>query len=89
MPAPLENHTSRSSSQAPYPSPCRKRQGSLIPLLLLSPRDPLALGSRGDPGARMFCGAARRRRSYTSRAVGGPYSGRYSTSTPASSLVPL
>ena len=25
------------SSQAPYPSPCRNRQGSLIPLLLLFP----------------------------------------------------
>ena len=27
-----------SSSQAPYPSPRRRRQGSLIPLLLLSPK---------------------------------------------------
>lgn len=30
-----------SSAQAPHPSPHRKRQGSLTPLSLLSPRDPL------------------------------------------------
>ena len=39
-----------SSKQAPYPSLPRKRESSLILLLLLSPRDPLTLGSRGGPG---------------------------------------
>ena len=35
-----------SSSQTPYPSPHRKRQGSLIPLLLLTPK---SLRLSGDP----------------------------------------
>ena len=41
--------TRPSSSQAPYPSPCRIRQGSLISLLLLSPRDPLRWARAGAP----------------------------------------
>ncbi len=37
----LEDKPFTSSAHALYPSPCRKRQGSLTPLSLLSPRDPL------------------------------------------------
>jgi len=37
------------SSQAPYPSPCRKRQGSLAPPLLLSPAKPLRWVLPGAP----------------------------------------
>ena len=40
-----------SSSQAAYPSPRRKRQGSLIPLLLLSPQ---SLRLCGDPLWRWY-----------------------------------
>ena len=39
------------SSQAPYPSQQRKRRRSLIPLLVLFPREPLRLRSRGSPVA--------------------------------------
>ena len=38
-----------SSAQAPYPSPRRKRQGSLISLCLLSPCDPLRWARMGPP----------------------------------------
>ena len=38
-----------SSPQAPYPSPCPGGQVSLIALRLLSPPEPLTLGSGGDP----------------------------------------
>ncbi len=37
------------SAHALYPSPCRKRQGSLTPLSLLSPRDPLRWARVGPP----------------------------------------
>jgi hypothetical protein len=39
------------SSQTPYPSPCRKRQVSLIPLLLLSPQ---SFQLCGDPLRRWY-----------------------------------
>ena len=39
---------SAASAQAPYPSPRRKRQGSLISLRLLSPRDPLRWARAGS-----------------------------------------
>ena len=38
-----------SSSQTPYPSPRRQRQGLLSPVLLLSPRDPLRWARAGAP----------------------------------------
>ena len=38
-----------SSSQAPYPSFCLEGKSSLIPLLLLSPANPLTLGFAGVP----------------------------------------
>ncbi len=45
----LDGQKVMASSQAPYPSPRRKRQGSLIPLLLLSPSNPLRWASMGPP----------------------------------------
>ena len=44
-----------SSTQAPYPSPCPGGQVSLISLRLLSPPDPLTLGSGGDPIGAVPC----------------------------------
>ena len=38
-----------SSAQAPYPAPRRKRRGLLIPLRLLSPRNPLCWACAGAP----------------------------------------
>ena len=45
----LEEKPFTSSVQAPYLSPRRKRQGSLTPLNLLSPRDPLHWARAGAP----------------------------------------
>ncbi len=49
LPVLLDGQKVMASSQAPYPSPRRKRQGSLIPLLLLSPSNPLRWASMGPP----------------------------------------
>ena len=43
----LEDKPFTSSAHAMYPSPCRRRQGSLTPLSLLSPRDPLRWARAG------------------------------------------
>ena len=48
----LEAKPFTSSVQAPYPSPRRKRQDSLTPLSLLSPRDPLRWARVGTPSLR-------------------------------------
>ena len=45
----LGNNPPPSSSQAPYPSFCLEGKSSLIPLLLLSPANPLTLGFPGAP----------------------------------------
>lgn len=45
-----------SSSRASYPSPRRERQGSLIPPILLSPRDPPSAGLARGP--RLRCPSA-------------------------------
>lgn len=52
----LEEKPFTSSAQAPYPSPRRKRQGSLTPLSLLSPRNPLRWACAG---ARLWTGTTK------------------------------